>query len=66
MLTRMRWRLIAASMPSGVEHNEAQKMPQRVYVLIAASMPSGVEHPKSAQVRALERATDRRLDAFGR
>jgi len=38
-------RLIAASMPSGVEHaNGHNGRPSRAKLLIAASMPSGVEH----------------------
>jgi len=36
--------LIAASMPSGVEHVNEQALAVAVSLLIAASMPSGVEH----------------------
>jgi len=37
-------RLIAASMPSGVEHDLERTVSFEVLRLIAASMPSGVEH----------------------
>jgi len=59
--------LIAASMPSGVEHSkEAPPVGALPAVLIAASMPSGVEHRSGSHSHLPVFLSDRRLDAFGR
>ena len=51
--TRATAGLIAASMPSGVEHKTDKETVRRIArELIAASMPSGVEHVKSVTVPA--------------
>jgi len=58
--------LIAASMPSGVEHERGLGTSPSPTYLIAASMPSGVEHRKHNPSNRGAARPDRRLDAFGR
>ena len=58
--------MIAASMPSGVEHIVPSACLRGGLRVIAASMPSGVEHQKVNIVRLKPKKSDRRIDAFGR
>ncbi len=48
--------VVVVVMPSGVEHDGAQRWPHRVRVVVVVVMPSGVEHqrlPIAAQASAV-------------
>ncbi len=58
--------VIAAPMPSGVEHPSLRPPSSQPEKVIAAPMPSGVEHTANPEQKALDFGRDRRADAFGR